>query len=440
MMEAGRRFSLIDLFPVCCGLLLMALFPGVAAGEDAERLRRNRVAIDQLQEDLDSLKVQIDFLDLKVKDSRDHVKRLEEKSRAQKNRVNELQGQLDALASESVELASQVAQLHEEITRGEERSQSILVRFRARLRHLHKMRQGTLLTSIFSARDLNTFLNRYQMIRYLLQHDREILAELQKVRAKLVEDIDLKKKKQDRLSELSELTARNRDALHVETTSLTAMLQSLVLERQVFLGRQKKLKKTYATLETELLQIEKNRQVDPVRFDEEVVRKPSQTTPDRVPPREPNRYEPLLPPETPDPGNSQDVPPVVRAAPDGSGPRFQWPVPPPSIKLAPPAGTEAPSWLDLPVFADTEVKAAGAGKVYFKGPLGQFGNTIILAHRQGFSTVYGNLDELWVGLGQVIDPGEVIGMIRGGSGKALHLEIRFGGKAQNPLTYLPPLK
>ncbi len=403
--------------------------------QEPEKLRQARLTIDQLQEELDSVKVQIDFLDLKVRDSRDHVRRLEEKSRAQKARVAELQKQLDALASESVELSDQIAHLQQEISRGESRSESILQRFRARLRHLHKMRQGTLLTSIFSASDLNTFLNRYQMIRYLLQHDRELLAELQKVRAKLIEDIDLRKRKQDRLSEVAQLAEKNRDALQVESTSLSAMLQSLLLERQVFLARQKKLKQTYAQLEGELSRIEKSRQADPVRFDEEVSRKPDvvkpATNPVVTPPDRPPR--PIAEP----PSTNPDAPPDLQAAVSAAA-RFQWPLPMAASSL--PADADSANWLDLPIGVDTEIKAAGAGKVYFKGPLGQFGNTVILAHRQGFTTLYGNLDELWVGLHQVVDPGEVLGMIRGGSGKPLRFEIRFGGKAQTPLKYLPPLK
>ncbi|HNV70009.1 MAG TPA: peptidoglycan DD-metalloendopeptidase family protein [Candidatus Ozemobacteraceae bacterium] len=403
--------------------------------QEPDKLRQARRTIDQLQEELDSVKVQIDFLDLKVRDSRDHVRRLEEKSRTQKARVTELQSQIEALASESVELSDQIAGLQQEITRGENRSESILQRFRARLRHLHKMRQGTLLTSIFSASDLNTFLNRYQMIRYLLQHDRELLAELQKVRAKLLEDIDLKKRKQDRLSEVVRLTEKNRDALQVESTSLSAMLQSLLLERQVFLARQKKLKQTYAQLEGELGRIEKTREADPDKFDEEVTRKPGGGRPTPEPPG--GAPEPPVRPVAVPPATGSDAPPDLQAATAGAT-RFQWPFAVAASAL--PADAAAINWLDLSIGADTEIKAAGAGKVYFKGPLGQFGNTIILAHRQGFTTLYGNLDELWVGLHQVVDPGEVIGMIRAGSGKPLRFEIRFGGKAQNPMKYLPPLR
>ena len=96
--------------------------------------------------------------------------------------------------------------------------------------------------------------------------------------------------------------------------------------------------------------------------------------------------------------------------------------------------------IEIPIQKPTEVRALAEGKVQFKGPLGRFGNVIILGHRKGFSSVYGNLDEIWVGLHQIVAAGEELGKIIGARNTYLHFEIRFGGKNRDPLAYLPPLR
>jgi len=67
------------------------------------------------------------------------------------------------------------------------------------------------------------------------------------------------------------------------------------------------------------------------------------------------------------------------------------------------------------------------------------GNTVILSHRGGYSTVYCHLSKFLVKPGQKVKRGDVIGLI-GKTGKALgphvHYEVRLNGKSVNPYYYL----
>lgn len=91
----------------------------------------------------------------------------------------------------------------------------------------------------------------------------------------------------------------------------------------------------------------------------------------------------------------------------------------------------------------TPVKAAGAGKVIFKGVKGGYGNTVILQHGRQYSTLYGHLHGFARGLkqGASVQQGTIIGYVgKSGlaSGPHLHYEFRVAGVHKNPLTVTMP--
>ena len=91
----------------------------------------------------------------------------------------------------------------------------------------------------------------------------------------------------------------------------------------------------------------------------------------------------------------------------------------------------------------TPVRAAGDGKVVFRGVQGGYGNVIILQHGGNITTLYGHMSKFAnVRVGSRIAQGEVIGYV-GQSGLAtgphLHYEYRVNGVHRNPRTVsLPP--
>jgi murein DD-endopeptidase MepM/ murein hydrolase activator NlpD len=91
----------------------------------------------------------------------------------------------------------------------------------------------------------------------------------------------------------------------------------------------------------------------------------------------------------------------------------------------------------------TPVRAAGDGKVSFRGVQGGYGNTIILQHGGNVTTLYGHLSRFGnARSGARVRLGEVIGYV-GSSGLAtgphLHYEYRVNGAHRNPRTVpLPP--
>lgn len=91
----------------------------------------------------------------------------------------------------------------------------------------------------------------------------------------------------------------------------------------------------------------------------------------------------------------------------------------------------------------TPVRAAGDGKVLFRGSQGGYGNTIVLQHGGNVTTLYGHLSRFGsFRVGARISQGDVLGYV-GQSGLAtgphLHYEYRVNGAHRNPRTVsLPP--
>jgi murein DD-endopeptidase MepM/ murein hydrolase activator NlpD len=93
--------------------------------------------------------------------------------------------------------------------------------------------------------------------------------------------------------------------------------------------------------------------------------------------------------------------------------------------------------IDYAAPTGTPVRAAGNGRISFRGVKGGYGNVIVLRHGNGVETVYGHLSRFAKGLfvGKVVKQGEVIaavGMTGTATGPHLHYEYRVNGVHQNP--------
>ena len=99
--------------------------------------------------------------------------------------------------------------------------------------------------------------------------------------------------------------------------------------------------------------------------------------------------------------------------------------------------------VDYAASTGTPVRAAGEGKIIHRGRKGGYGNTIVIQHTHGYSTLYAHLSRYnkKAKLGSKVPQGQVIGYV-GQSGLAtgphLHYEFRVNGVHRNPLTVKLP--
>lgn len=95
--------------------------------------------------------------------------------------------------------------------------------------------------------------------------------------------------------------------------------------------------------------------------------------------------------------------------------------------------------LDIGSGYGTPVAAASSGTVIRAGWYGGYGRTVDIDHGNGVVSRYAHLASISVGVGEVVERGEVVGTV-GSSGHAygphLHFEVIVNGEPRNPLNYL----
>jgi len=95
--------------------------------------------------------------------------------------------------------------------------------------------------------------------------------------------------------------------------------------------------------------------------------------------------------------------------------------------------------IDLANKQGTPIKAAQSGKVVFVGRKGNYGQTVIIDHMNGYKTLYGHNDKILVKTGQWVQGRQTIALM-GNTGRStgphLHFEIYEDGKVIDPLKYI----
>lgn len=96
--------------------------------------------------------------------------------------------------------------------------------------------------------------------------------------------------------------------------------------------------------------------------------------------------------------------------------------------------------IDIRAKIGTKVRAAETGVVVYASVFLGYGKTVIIEHKEGFYTVYAGLGSIYVYPGEAVNKGEFIGEVGYSvfeDEPILHFEIRYRGKALNPLLFLP---
>ena len=95
--------------------------------------------------------------------------------------------------------------------------------------------------------------------------------------------------------------------------------------------------------------------------------------------------------------------------------------------------------LDIAADEGRYIRAVDNGKVIFAGERGPYGNTVMIRHGRGMSSLYAHASKLKVFPGEEVKKGQVIALVGStghSTGPHLHLELRYKGVPQNPEDYL----
>jgi murein DD-endopeptidase MepM/ murein hydrolase activator NlpD len=104
------------------------------------------------------------------------------------------------------------------------------------------------------------------------------------------------------------------------------------------------------------------------------------------------------------------------------------------------AGNRFHGGVDLVADTGTPVVASRGGRVAFAGWSGAYGYVVFVDHEAGWQSRYAHLSRIEVRVGDLLRQGAVLGAVGStgaSTGPHLHFEIRFDGRALDPLGFVP---
>lgn len=335
-------------------------------------------------------------------------KKLEEATRREK----ELSRQLAETRTRKLKAEDELAQTMGQLKQAQERLRELKMRIKLtsirllraqhalekRLRAIYMEGEVSTMAVLLQSDDFTDFLNQADYLERIVRTDAELIASVkshkssldsQKVAARsvVIELAKLRIRKQDRVASLARLKAAQDDLYHrleQHQARLTARIDEM---EHITVKKEKELR--------------------------EMIRRRSQAVPTgRIPPSAGGLIYPVQGPITSPFGYR--VHPILGTT------RFH-------------------SGLDFGVGYGVPIVAVDNGLVIEAGWYGGYGNTVILDHGGGWSTLYAHASSLNVQVGQSVRRGQTVSFVGStgmSTGPHLHFELRYYGNPVDPLSRL----
>ena len=264
----------------------------------------------------------------------------------------------------------------------------------ARLRYLQRQQLQRWWVTLLSSRDLNQFADRRRQIERIYDSDRKLLGDLTQ--------------RSDRVEKQRNQVIAQKNEVELLTQKLKyqkANIEAETVAQQNSLDRLKSDRKALAQAEDRLA---------------EDSRRLSQIILAKVQP-----YSGLVLP----PGTGQLMYPTIGEVTSN----FGW-------RVHPILGTERfHAGIDFGADYGSLIYASARGRVIYADWYGGYGNSVIIDHGNGMTTLYAHCSELYVKDGDVVERGQPIAAVGStgfSTGPHLHFELRANGEPIDPAAYL----
>lgn len=367
-------------------ILWIAPFPfdsDSAAAQSIDTLRQRQQQINQQRQNLDN--------------QRD---RLQQQENSVQNQLDNIQDSIDTAAEEidqNETLLGQANKRLSDLRKNLARSEQIYDQSRsatvARLQFLQRQQQSRGWAVLLQSRNLNEFLDRRSQLRRVYTADRQVLAQLRQ------QADDLK---------------RRRRQVERQKTAIALLMEQLQTQKAVF--------ETQAQVQKVTIQR--------LRRDRQAV----EAAQSRLE-RDSDSIAALI---------QQRLAVATTSAFRGTG-IFTFPTDGPltsgfGYRVHPILGYRRfHAGIDFGAPTGTPIRAADSGTIIYAGWYGGYGNTVIVDHGGGISTLYAHASALYVSEGQSVQRGQVIAAVGStgfSTGPHLHFEVRRSGEPVDPLAFL----
>ena len=295
--------------------------------------------------------------------------------------------------------------------------------FRTRLRVMHEHGSISMFEVLFQSENISDFFMRMEYVRAFAQFDRDMLARFEQAESEVSSQFDTLTRNMNLLIALEADLQASADEIQREVDAHVEWLQTLQHDAEAF-------QLVLDLFEEEQRVLQEDVAATQARLNREVAEQ------ERIRREEEARRQAELQRER-----------LARL--DNPSNAFGWPVPArthissyfgdrPNPFNA--SRTEFHTGIDIPAPPGTMIVAAADGYVRFVGWSGGYGNTVIIDHANGYSTLYAHNSVNRVREGQFVTRGQHIadvGSTGMSTGPHLHFEIRVNNQARNPMNYFP---
>lgn len=398
MTRATRTWGLATLcaFASCLSPLSPA---GAQQPATSQKLQSQRDELDRIRREREALERRADELRSTVHDLNEEVSNLDQRADATARIVKTLDEQLTTIGDE-------VTAASVDVTTAEGQLASKRAALRRRLVDIYKRGPMQTTEALLSAHSFGDLVARYKYLHLVALHDRALVQQVKQLRDRVAVE-------RDRLVSLQQALEENRSDKEHEEEQLRALerersttLAQTRRQQQQAEARLERLKRTEAQLTNAIAALEAERR----------------------------RLEASRP-------RSARVGSSIRTSDYG---HLDWPVDGALVYTFGKAQTASNTtirWNGVGIKANlgAPVRAVAGGKVVSVRQLGTYGLTVIIDHGGGDYSVYGSLSRAEVRERQTVAKGQVIGQVGVSDPDYpphLHFEIRHGGPAVDPATWL----
>lgn len=379
-----KRSNLILRLTAFC-LILIVLTAG-AAGAASTDLEKKLDELNQIEKQILDKRNLLTSTKKQETNVLNEIKKLENDLAKTKKELSKLEGQL-------AEVTESIATATRELKEAEEKLAQRQDYLGRRLRAIHENGTVSLLDVLLAANDFSDFVNRYSFLQAIVQQDVQLLHQVKAEKAQIAERKQKLETQQVQLTKITQATAEKRSAVETRTNEREKLLSQIQKDRKAYEAALNELEKTSRELET-------------------IIRNLSGSNSGKAP--------------TP----KTLIWPVKGKISSIYGNRYH-----PILKA-----WKLHTGIDIGVPRGTPVKAAYGGTVIVSKSLSGYGNTVIIDHGGGVSTLYAHNDSLAVKVGAKVNQGDVVakcGSTGYSTGPHVHFEVRVNGGAVNPAKWLP---